>query len=156
MLRLSFGNTYEEVKNPRRARTNKDEYNSHRWGMFMTFNNDTNLTEKYIKSVTYHLVPGFRPRTIKVNKAPFILSRIGYGYFTVEFDIEFQPWTKLPKIEGMLHELSFEKKGETQNVMVEVDEGSDIENKYSLELAKKLAEELVKSKTEYEKWYEDY
>ena len=39
----------------------------------------------------------------------------------------------------MLHELSFEGKGETQNVIVEIDEGEDIENKQSLKLAQKMA-----------------
>ena len=94
LLRFAFGNTYEEVENPKRARSNKSEWNYHRWTMFVAFNDDKELTSKYIKSVTYYLVPGFKPRKIKVTNAPFLLSRVGWGYFTVEMDIEFQAWTK--------------------------------------------------------------
>jgi len=140
LIRFSFGNTYEEVKNPKRARSQKNALNSHRWAMFMTFNNEDALTEKFIKSVTYHLVPGFRPTTIKVNKAPFLLSRVGYGFFTVEFDIEFQPWTKLPPLEGMQHELCFERKGLTQSVMLEVNEDEDLTRTQNVKLAKELSD----------------
>ena len=89
LLKFAFGNTHELVKNPRPSRSNKSESNSHRWAMFVAFNDNKDLTAKYVKSVTYNLVPGFKPTKIKVSKAPFLLSRVGWGYFTVNFDIEF-------------------------------------------------------------------
>ena len=58
--------------------------------MFITLNNEkVDETSKFIKTVTYHLHPTFKPSVIKVDKAPFLLSRIGWGYFEVEFDVEF-------------------------------------------------------------------
>ena len=89
--------------------------------MFMAFNDNTDLTSKYIKSVTYHLHPTFRPSKIKVTEAPFLLSRIGWGYFTITMDIEFQAWTKLPVLQ-LDHELSFNNKGHTQSILLEIDD----------------------------------
>ena len=64
-------------------------------------------TSNYIESVTYHLHPTFKPNVIKVEKAPFLLSRIGWGYFEVEIEIVFKKSTGLlPK--KMAHELNFE------------------------------------------------
>jgi transcription initiation factor IIF auxiliary subunit len=50
---------------------------------------------KYIKSVTYYLDPGFKPHVIKVTQAPFLLARVGYGYFDVELVVEYHPEYKL-------------------------------------------------------------
>ena len=46
-------------------------------------------TAKYIKSVTYHLHPTFRPAVIKIDKPPFLISRVGWGYFDIEVEIEY-------------------------------------------------------------------
>ena len=89
--------------------------------MFIAFNDDKDLTAKYIKSVTYHLHPTFKPSVIKVTEAPFLLSRVGWGWFDIPMDIEFQPWTKLPKM-TLEHELCFENKGHTQSVLLEIDD----------------------------------
>ena len=64
-------------------------------------------TANYVESVTYHLHPTFKPNVIKVEKAPFLLSRIGWGYFEVEIDIVFKKSTGLPP-KKMTHELNFE------------------------------------------------
>ena len=55
----------------------------------MSINGSPEVTSKYIKSVTYHLHPTFKPSDITVKEAPFLLSRLGWGYFDVEMDIEF-------------------------------------------------------------------
>ena len=80
--------------------------------MFIAFNDNRELTSKYIKSVTYHLHHTFKPNKIKVSEAPFLLSRVGWGIFDVEMDIEFQPWTKLGVMQ-LEHELCFTNKGHT-------------------------------------------
>ena len=86
--------------------------NSHRWVMFVCLNNDKDATQKIIKSVTYHLHPTFKPSVIKVEEAPFLLSRVGWGYFDVEVDIEFQKSTGLG-LKKVVHELCFNGKGKT-------------------------------------------
>ena len=57
--------------------------------MFMAFNEDKEETSKFIKSVTYHLHSTFKPNVIKVSEAPFLLARVGWGYFEVEMEVEF-------------------------------------------------------------------
>ena len=89
LVKFCYGNTHEEVKNPKPSRSNKNVTNSHRWCMFMNLNGNHEETAKYIKSVTYHLHPTFKPSVIKVSEAPFLLSRVGWGYFGIEMDIEF-------------------------------------------------------------------
>ena len=121
LLRFAFGNTHEDVINPKPANSDKTLKNSHRWAMFVAFNDNADITSKYIKSVTYHLHPTFHVNKIKVTEAPFLLSRVGWGWFTVEFDIEFQPWTKLPTMR-MEHDLCFNNKGHTQSIMLEVED----------------------------------
>ena len=87
--------------------------------MFMAFNDDKDETNKFIKSVTYHLHPTFKPSVIKVTEAPFLLSRVGWGYFEVEMDVEFQEKIQLP-IMQLTHMLCFENKGHTQSIILEI------------------------------------
>ena len=89
LVKFSFGNTHEEVANPKKARSDASKTNTHRWCMFMSLSNDVEESAKFIKSVTYHLHPTFKPSKIKVSEAPFLLSRLGWGYFEIEMDIEF-------------------------------------------------------------------
>ena len=49
-----------------------------------------------------------------------MLSRLGWGYFNIEFDVEFHEWTKLGTVQ-MEHMLSFDNKGHTQSMLLEVD-----------------------------------
>ena len=88
LLKFSFGNTHEEVKNPKPTNGKPGTTNSHRWCMFMSLNTPEE-TARYIKSVTYHLHPSFAKNKIKVTEAPFLLSRVGWGYFEITMDIEF-------------------------------------------------------------------
>ena len=89
LLRFAYGNTHEPVANPKQSRSNSKAKNTHRWAMFMAFNDNKEETSKFIKSVTYHLHPTFKPSVIKVSEAPFLLSRVGWGYFEVEMVVEF-------------------------------------------------------------------
>eukprot|EP01060_Flectonema_neradi_P017844 TRINITY_DN246_c0_g1_i1.p1 TRINITY_DN246_c0_g1~~TRINITY_DN246_c0_g1_i1.p1 ORF type:complete len:490 (+),score=115.71 TRINITY_DN246_c0_g1_i1:60-1472(+) len=40
-----------------------------------------------IRSVTYHLHPTFSPSSITVTEAPFEISRVGWGTFTIKVDV---------------------------------------------------------------------
>ena len=106
-FRFAFGNTHSLVIDPKPANSDQKKKNSHRWVMFVCLNNDKDATQKYIKSVTYHLHPTFKPSVIKVEEAPFLLSRVGWGYFDVEVIVEFQPNTNIG-VKKIVHELCFD------------------------------------------------
>ena len=56
--------------------------------------------------------PTFKPNKIKVSEAPFLLSRLGWGYFEIEMDIEFKENTGLGT-KRLAHMLSFDDNGKT-------------------------------------------
>jgi len=56
------------------------------------------------------LHPTFKPSVIKVTEPPFLISRIGWGYFEIHMEIVFKKWTGLAKME-LDHMLSFDGKG---------------------------------------------
>ena len=100
-------------------------------------------TSKFIKSVTYHLDPTFRPKDIKVSQAPFLLSRNGWGVFDVEFDVEFQPWTELGT-KKFIHELCFKDKGKTHTFIIDVDLDKDPSKDEKALTAEALAKQIEK------------
>lgn len=104
--------------------------------MFVSLNNNPDETQKYIKSVTYHLHPTFRQNKIKLTEAPFLLSRVGWGTFDIQMDIEFQPSTGLGT-KRLTHELTFEEKGLTQSILLEVSD--DGQGQSSQAVARTLA-----------------
>ena len=100
--------------------------------------------------MTYHLHPTFTPKDITVSKAPFLLSRIGWGYFDVEFDVEFQPWTGLGT-RKMVHELCLEGKGKTQAFLIDVDLDKAPDQDEQKLAAEALASELERLKIQSQK-----
>ena len=66
--------------------------------MFLTLNNDSALTQKYIASVVYHLHPVYVTCRIEVRDPPFLLSRSAYVPFIVGVEVFFQEWTRMPTI----------------------------------------------------------
>lgn len=78
--------------------------------MFVSLNSSPEETARYIKSVTYHLHPTFKPNKIKISEAPFLLSRVGWGTFDIDMDIEFHESTGLGT-KQLTHYLSFADKG---------------------------------------------
>ena len=131
LIKFAYGNTHEEVKQPEKENTN-----THRWCMFVSLNGSPEETNKYIKSVTYHLHPTFRQPKIKVSEAPFLLSRLGWGWFEVEMDIEFQPSTKLGT-KRLKHMLEFDGNGKTQSILLEV-QSNDKDQALAVQLAAQL------------------
>ena len=84
-IRFAFGNTHSIVD-----KTGKTK-NNHRWTMFVALNGDNAQTAKYVKSVTYHLHPTFKVNKIKLTEAPFLLARVGWGWFDIQIDIDVWP-----------------------------------------------------------------
>ena len=95
-LKFLFGNLHSLEKNPKPANSDKSKVNCHRWMIYVSLAADKEQTGKFIESVTYHLHPTFKPSVIKVTEYPFILSRLGWGYFEVHMEIVFKAWLKLP------------------------------------------------------------
>ena len=58
---------------------------------------------------------------IVITKPPFLIARVGWGYFTVEVEIEFQPRTGLTEVMKLEHELNFDKDSTHKNFIVEVE-----------------------------------
>ena len=79
--------------------------------MFLSLNNDDKLTSKFIKAVNYELHETFGDDKFeRVTQPPFLLSREGWGSFTVKAEIEFAQWTELPNL-TVNHALSFQPQG---------------------------------------------
>ena len=53
----------------------------HRWCMFLSIDNDKELTAKYIKSVTYTVHTSNKMVDETVTEPPFLLSRPDFGTF---------------------------------------------------------------------------
>lgn len=119
-LKFLFGNLHSLEKNPKPSVSDPSKQNVHRWMMYVSLAVDKEQTGKFIESVKYFLHPTFRPSEIVVNQHPFILSRIGWGYFEVEMEIRFKPWTKIPVMK-LAHMLSFENGGSSAAFFIEVE-----------------------------------
>jgi hypothetical protein len=87
LISLVFGHIYKPVANPfefvdpntgKKSKL-KNLVFSHRWAMFFSINNDHDLTEKYIRSVTYVLDNVYSHNSITITEPPYILSRSDYG-----------------------------------------------------------------------------
>ena len=120
VLRFQFGNLHSLVEKPKNSRSNPTVKNSHRWVMYVAFTLNRELTGKFIKSVTFHLHPTFKPSVITVSEQPFILSRVGWGYFTIYMDVVFQEWTGLAKTR-VEHELCFDDNGKSAHLDIDID-----------------------------------
>ena len=145
MIKFAFGNTHSDVVNPKNSRSKTGTKNSHRWTMFVVLNGDNAQTAKYIKSVTYHLHPTFKPSVIKIEEAPFLLARVGWGYFEIQMDVEFQEWTGMPKA-VLHHELCFEERGRTSSIIMEISEQAS-----KIEIAKEMSKAMEKLEIEEKK-----
>ena len=51
LIKLMFGNQYEKVNNPVSYDKAGKNLLAHRWAIFLTLDNDVQLTERYIKEV---------------------------------------------------------------------------------------------------------
>ena len=91
------------------------------WNMFVSVNNDAAATELLLSNVTYRIHKDFSPSKITLKKHPYILSRYCKDAFDVTIILEFQPWTKLDKIQ-FDHQLVFKGVGRIKTFHFDVDE----------------------------------
>ena len=104
-FQLTYGNNIDNVINPKSKKCF-----SQQWTMFVTINNDKELTNKYIHRVTYGLVDVYKRNSVIVLDVPFLLSRTCYDIFPVKVTINFQPWTGLEEC-TFEHLLNFKPEG---------------------------------------------
>ena len=70
--------------------------------------------------MTFHLHETFRPNKVTIAQQPFVIARIGWGYFEIHIVIKFKAWTKLPDME-VDHMLSFDEGGASAGFFIEVE-----------------------------------
>ena len=69
---------------------------------------DHQATSDYITRVRYYLHATFCPSVVVVKDPPFLLSRIGWGYFKVIAEVHFKKGYGLSPLPLILeHELNF-------------------------------------------------
>jgi len=77
---------------------------------FVRMDNSTE-TEKYIDMVVIYLHPTFNPSIIKLNRPPFEIKRLGWGYFQIRCQVHWkQIYHKPPQIFTWM--LSFNGEGD--------------------------------------------
>ena len=96
---IKLGNTHERLESIER--------NRHKWTCFIRFFGET---EKKIDHVVFTLHETFIKRKRKVDKAPFEVKSIGWGYFTVKIDVVFKKSTGIKNMK-FEHELCFDGNG---------------------------------------------
>jgi len=79
--KIIVGNTHEI--------TEKGD-NSHKWTIYVSLPDDANL-EPYVDFVEFKLHHTFSPPTAQVKKAPFSITRTGWGTFTVQVSVHWKP-----------------------------------------------------------------
>jgi transcription initiation factor IIF auxiliary subunit len=66
--------------------------------MFLTLDHNPELTDKFVKCVTYFLHPCFKEKKIETYNHPFMLNRASFGRFVIGVEINFHSWTKLSPV----------------------------------------------------------
>jgi transcription initiation factor IIF auxiliary subunit len=123
-VKLSYGNHWEEIAKP--AGCNKKNLKqANRWCMYVTINNDRNLTIRYIKKVTYFIHHAHRMNEIAIMEPPFLLSRSAFGKFIVKLEITFQDWMDLEKV-TVDHALKFTESGSIFEKLIDTPQFPDI------------------------------
>ncbi|EFC49131.1 predicted protein [Naegleria gruberi] len=95
----------------------RSDQNIHKWTMFVRMDSRENVSD-FIHSVEYRLHPTFKPNVVVVDKAPFELTRFGWGYFTVKVKITFQSYLNKPAF-ATNHTLSFDGNGLMSQVEID-------------------------------------
>ena len=88
-MKLVFGNVSDLVDRSEASETVDDCICHQKWTMLLSINNDEELTSKYVKSVRYHLHPGYKNHEVQVYDAPFLLVRKTSSTFIIGCDIIF-------------------------------------------------------------------
>eukprot|EP00747_Dinoflagellata_sp_TGD_P179277 gnl/TRDRNA2_/TRDRNA2_29841_c0_seq1.p1 gnl/TRDRNA2_/TRDRNA2_29841_c0~~gnl/TRDRNA2_/TRDRNA2_29841_c0_seq1.p1 ORF type:complete len:339 (+),score=19.03 gnl/TRDRNA2_/TRDRNA2_29841_c0_seq1:67-1083(+) len=121
---VRIGNRYETIANPQKSA------NKHCWTMFVEPVVEGSAQEtprhehagkwlkartelsRHVKSVKFQLRPYF-PSDVELRTAPFIATRIGWGYFDVAVTITWKPALRTSPFQ-VDHELCFERGGSSE------------------------------------------
>ena len=79
---IFVGNMHELKRN--------EENNKHLWTMFVSTKKNNLVSSRDIDQVIYNLHPTFNPSRIIVKDAPYLLKRLGWGYFEIGITIKFK------------------------------------------------------------------
>ena len=89
LIKLIFGNHYEPIENPRGHYKDDRLMMAHRWMTFLSLDNNTETTHKYIKKVVYYLHPAYKVNRIELTEHAYMLSRTAFGTFVIGCEIIF-------------------------------------------------------------------
>ena len=112
-IKLQVGNLHEAVQG-----ADEDTQNKHRWTFFVRCQQIP--VESLIQEVTVKLHPTFNPPEVKLTKAPFQFSRIGWGVFELGISIIIKPELGVGAPVKVTHFLSFSAPETSNTVTVKV------------------------------------
>jgi len=115
---LRIGNTHELVNIA-------GTQNRHNWSVFVRAENGSSL-EDVVDYVAFELHPSFHPAVIKLTKAPYSVSRLGWGTFEVGITIHWKSSVSLPP-SHFTHMLRFSIPETSKVVSVYQDKDKDSE-----------------------------
>jgi len=95
--------------------------------MFFHLDSGIEHTNNFIQKTIFHLHPTFNPNKVTLEKAPFSFTRIGWGYFTIRVEVQFQKWTGLDTMQ-LDHTLCFEGEGKSGRVTIEMPKDAILKN----------------------------
>merc|ERR1711976_482739 len=122
-VQIAYGNDWEEIIKPKVFRHGYDLDN--RWTMYCNTPNDPGMADKIFEKITFKIYPRVRRlstihnrhTTVVIDKAPWKFTRTVWGYFDIDIDVKFKPWTKLNNI-SLRHELAFTRNGKHEKCKV--------------------------------------
>ncbi|KAL4479958.1 hypothetical protein ABPG74_020474 [Tetrahymena malaccensis] len=94
-LTIEYGNRHEDVQNPQQSQSNSEMTNSHRWCCFVNLNVPEGNQSEYIDRVEFKLHQTFQQPLVTSNKAPFQVTRTGWGTFQIPIKIYWKNWLKI-------------------------------------------------------------
>ena len=112
IIKFTYGNTHEIVKNPGLNRTEK-HLRKHRWRVYVEPFKKRYDINMLIDKVRFELHETFTRKVKICQKSPFSYKCVGWGSFMLPIDIHFKKWVGLGKI-TIDHDLVFKNKGVRQ------------------------------------------
>ncbi|EAS03606.2 YEATS family protein (macronuclear) [Tetrahymena thermophila SB210] len=94
-LIIEYGNSHEYEQNPLQSQSNPSKQNQHRWCCFVKLSNLEGKESDYIERVEFKLHETFKQPLVITNKAPFQVSRLGWGTFQIPIKIYWKNWLQI-------------------------------------------------------------
>eukprot|EP00741_Cyanophora_paradoxa_P021175 tig00021339_g20438.t1 len=97
--------------------------NVHQWACFVRLSDGPHgipdeRVPDYIARVDFLLHPTFRQRLVSLSDPPFVVQRVGWGYFSIPITVHFAPRWRMPPAR-YVHTLSFDGEGSLAEYEVE-------------------------------------